>query len=152
MLLFQRTDSDNPDFQSLVQLLDADLAIRDGDDHAFYAQFNKTAAIREVIVVYDAHTPVACGAFKPFATGVAEVKRMFVVPEYRRRGIAGQILQLLESWAAELGYQQLVLETGRNQPEAITLYQKSGYQQIPNYGQYAGIDNSVCFSKMLANG
>jgi putative acetyltransferase len=152
MLQFQRTDSDNPDFQSLVQLLDADLAIRDGDDHAFYAQFNKTASIRQVIVVYDAATPVACGAFKPYAAGVAELKRMYVLPVFRRRSIAAQILLALEAWALEIGYRALVLETGMNQPEAIALYHKAGYHQIPNYGQYAGIDNSVCFEKILANG
>ena len=61
-----RTDSDHTDFRQLVALLDQDLAVRDGDDHAFYAQFNKVDAIKEVIVAYQNDVPVGCGAIKPF--------------------------------------------------------------------------------------
>jgi putative acetyltransferase len=59
------------------------------------------------------------------------------------------VLSELESWAAELGYPKCVLETGKRQPEAIALYEKQGYQRIPNYGQYIGVENSVCFEKVL---
>lgn len=144
-----RTDSEHPDFVALVRLLDAELAIRDGEDHAFYAQFNKIDKIRHVILAYQEGIPVACGAFKPFEADVVEVKRMFVQPECRGKGIAGQVLAALETWAGELGFRRCVLETGMQQPEAIALYTKSGYARIPNYGQYAGVENSVCFEKML---
>lgn len=63
--------------------------------------------------------------------------------------IAGQILTALEEWAKELQHTSCILETGKKQPEAIRLYQKSGYNIIPNYGQYAGIDNSVCMKKEI---
>ncbi len=145
----KRSDSDNPDFIQLVRLLDADLAIRDGDDHAFYAQFNKVAALRHTVVVYDHGTPVGCGAFRPFDKNTVEIKRMFVQPEFRGRGIASLVLSELEQWAATLGYTRCVLETGKRQPEAIALYRKNGYADIPNYGQYTGIYNSVCFEKYL---
>jgi len=144
-----RTNSDNPDFRELVILLDKDLAIRDGDEHAFYAQFNKVDAIKEVVVAFENETPVACGAIKPFSGTAAEVKRMFVHPDYRKQGIAAKVLSELENWAAELGFSQAVLETGKKQPEAIALYQKSNYKVTPNYGQYIGVDNSVCMSKSL---
>lgn len=78
-----------------------------------------------------------------------EVKRMYVLPEGINKGIASKVLAELEAWARELAYYQCILETGLKQPEAIALYQKSGYQQIPNYEQYAGVENSVCFEKML---
>lgn len=145
-----RTDSDHTDFRKLVALLDQDLAFRDGDDHAFYAQFNKVDAIKEVIVAYLSGTAVGCGAIKPFSATEAEVKRMFVHPDYRKRGIAAKVLNALESWAAELGFAACVLETGKKQPEAIALYQKVGYHIIPNYGQYIGVDNSVCMTKPLS--
>lgn len=145
-----RTDSDHTDFRQLVVLLDQDLAVRDGDDHTFYAQFNKVDAIKEVIVAYQNDVPVGCGAIKPFSATEAEVKRMFVHPDYRKRGIAAKVLHELESWATELGFDTCVLETGKKQPEAIALYQKVGYHIIPNYGQYIGVDNSVCMNKPLS--
>lgn len=144
-----RTDSDNVDFRTLVALLDQDLAVRDGDDHTFYAQFNKVDTIKEVVVAYQNGAPVGCGAIKPFSATEAEVKRMFVHPDYRKQGIAAKVLNELESWAAELGFTSCVLETGKKQPEAIALYQKVGYHIRPNYGQYIGVDNSVCMSKLL---
>lgn len=146
-----RTNSDNTDFRQLVALLDRDLAVRDGDEHTFYAQFNKVDAIKEVIVAYQNEIPVACGAIKAFSENAAEVKRMFVHPDYRKQGIAINILSELEHWAAELGFTECVLETGKKQPEAIALYQKVGYHITPNYGQYIGVDNSVCMAKSLSN-
>jgi len=144
-----RTNSDNKDFRALVSLLDKDLAIRDGEEHAFYAQFNKVDSIKEVVVAYQNQTPVACGAIKAFSNTAAEVKRMFVHPDYRKQGIAAKVLSELENWAAELGFSHAVLETGKKQAEAIALYRKNGYNITPNYGQYIGVDNSVCMVKLL---
>jgi putative acetyltransferase len=145
----KKTTSENSDFISLVKLLDADLAIRDGDDHAFYSQFNKIDSIKHVIVAYENETAVGCGAIKEFSSDTMEVKRMFVQPALRGRGIAVEILTALEHWAEEMNYVRCILETGKKQPEAIALYEKSGYSKIENYGQYAGVSNSVCFEKML---
>jgi GNAT superfamily N-acetyltransferase len=144
-----KTDSGNPDFQSLVALLDADLAFRDGDDHAFYAQFNKTDKIKYVILIYQNEIAIACGAIREWALGIMEIKRMFVLPEFRRQGFAQMVVKNLEKWASELGYQTCILETGKNQPEAIQLYQKIGFTITPNYGQYVNVENSVCMKKIL---
>ena len=148
--LLNRTDSDDPDFIALVRHLDADLAIRDGDEHAFYSQFNKIDSIRHVVVAYQDGRAAGCGAIKPLEEQVMEVKRMFVFSELRGHGIASKILSELERWASELGAHACCLETGLKQPEAIALYLKNGYERIPNYGQYAGVENSVCFRKKLA--
>lgn len=142
-----RTNSDNTDFRELVALLDEDLRIRDGEEHSFYAQFNKIDKIRHAVVAYQNGEAVGCGAIKDFGENAAEIKRMFVKPEWRGQGIAKRILSELEIWAAELNYSECILETGKKQPEAIGLYQKSGYQIIPNYGQYEGVENSVCMRK-----
>ena len=144
-----RTNSDNSDFRELVALLDQDLQIRDGDEHSFYAQFNKIDKIREVVVAYENEKAVGCGAFKEYSASAAEIKRMFVRPEKRGRGIAGKILTELETWAKELKFSECVLETGVKQPEAIRLYKKSGYETIPSYGQYLNIENSVCMKKLI---
>lgn len=144
-----RTDSDNQDFIQLVKHLDADLAERDGKDHSFYAQFNKIDRIKHVVIAYDDDKPVACGAIKEYAPDTMEVKRMYTSPESRGKGIASRVLRELEEWASELSYARCILETGKKQLEAIRLYEKNGYRVIPNYGQYVGIENSVCFEKQL---
>lgn len=149
MIHFIRTDSTHSHFIQLVGLLDAELAERDGAGHSFYAQYNKINNIKQVVIAYNNNTPVACGAIKPLQPDAMEVKRMFTVPAFRSKGIAAQVLYQLELWAKELGYAKCLLETGKRQPEAIRLYQKSGYRIISNYGQYAGVENSVCFEKSL---
>src|SRR5580765_685513 len=149
MIKIIRTDSDNLDFIKLVKFLDADLAERDGNDHSFYSQFNKIDKIKYVVVAYENDRSIGCGAIKEFAPGIMEVKRMYTLPECRGKGIAAMVLAELEVWAAAMLYDKCVLETGKRQPEAIALYKKSGYKIIPNYGQYAGIENSVCFEKEM---
>jgi GNAT superfamily N-acetyltransferase len=150
MTTFTRTDSDNTDFAKLVLLLDEDLKIRDGDDHAYYAQFNKTNMLRNAVVCYADDVAVGCGAFKKYEDQTAEIKRMYVLPAFRGQGIASAILKELERWAAEVNYVHCILETGKNQPEAIAMYRKAGYQLIENYGQYKGVDNSICMTKPVA--
>lgn len=149
MITIVRTDSANEDFRTLVTALDKDLAIRDGDDHAFFAQYNKIDNIAHVVLAYDGNEPVGCGAIKHYGPGTMEVKRMYVPPARRCRGIAGLVLGELERWAKELDYTTCILETGEKQPEAIRLYSKSNYSVIPNYGQYANVASSVCFEKRV---
>lgn len=149
MTTIQRTTSQNTDFVKLVTLLDQYLGEKDGEEHSFYAQFNSIDKLNHVIVVYQNKHPVGCGAIKRYNDFTAEVKRMYVLPEVRGMGIATQILQELEKWARELLFSRCILETGKRQPEAIALYMKTGYKVIPNYGQYEGVENSVCFEKDL---
>lgn len=130
-------------------MLDADLAIRDGKDHAFFAQYNKTDSISHVVVAYENNEPAGCGAIKNFDADTMEVKRMFVKPEFRKKGIASKVLVELETWTAELGFKHCILETGKRQPEAIGLYLTNGYNIIPNYGQYENVETSVCMKKRV---
>ncbi len=147
MIKIIRTDSNHPDFIRLVKLLDGDLAIRDGEDHAFYAQFNKIDHIKHVVLAYIDNKACACGAIKAYDKSSMEVKRMYTLNEFRGQGLASKILKELELWTSELDYQKCILETGIKQPEAIALYKKSGYVIIPNYGQYAEVEDSICFMK-----
>jgi putative acetyltransferase len=149
MIEFKRTNSDDKDFQQLVITLDIELAIRDGDDHLFYAQLNKTDMIKHVIVAYENNETVGCGAIRHYSDDTMEVKRMFVPLNKRGHGIASLILRELEYWCKELNYKKCILETGKNQPEAIRLYKKNDYKVIPNFGKYIGVSNSVCFEKEL---
>jgi GNAT superfamily N-acetyltransferase len=150
MIRILRTDSDNPDFRDLVRSLDKYLAIMDGDEHAFYAQYNKLDKIKHTVVAYKDNEPAGIGALRPYSDNSTEVKRMWVSPEHRNQGIAKAILSALEDWTKELGFSSCVLETGKRQKEAVQLYQKCGYTVIPNFGQYEGVENSVCMEKVLA--
>lgn len=145
----QRTDSSGKDFRDLVKLLDADLALRNGEDQAFYNQFNNIDVVKNCIVVYIDEIPAACGAFKKFENDTVEIKRMYTHPDFRKKGLATAIVKELEEWAKELNYKKAVLETSLEQNEALSVYEKSGYQRIPNYGQYTGIEKSVCYEKTL---
>jgi putative acetyltransferase len=147
MMRLIRTDSDNKDFILLVKHLDAELAVLDGDEHAFYAQLNKTDKIKHVIVAYENDNPISCGAIREYSPTIMEVKRMYTIPGSRGKGIATKVLNELEKWASELSYHKCILETGKRQPDAIGLYQKNGYMIIPNYGKYVEMENSVCFEK-----
>ena len=142
-----RTNSDDHSFQNLVVFLDNYLKIIDGEDHSFYVQFNKIDKIKYAIVYYLDNNAVGCGAFKIYSSDVVEIKRMFVLENYRGKGIAGLILNELELWSKELNYTKCILETGIKQSEAIRLYRKAGYTIIPNYGQYKDVLTSVCMSK-----
>lgn len=103
----------------------------------FYAAYN------------DEGMAVACGALKKFDEITAEIKRMYVKPEYRGLGLSKKILLQLEDHAKELNYERLVLETGLKQPEAINLYRAFGYSPIKCYGRHANDPDSRCFEKLI---
>jgi GNAT superfamily N-acetyltransferase len=144
-----RTNSDNPYFRQLVALLDGDLTLRYGELQKHYAEFNHIDFLDTVVLVYEKGDPAGCGCFRSFAPETVEIKRMYVRPEFRGRGLSRLILRELEKWAAELGNKKSVLETGNRQAEAIQLYHRSGYTEIPNYGNYEGNATSICMTKSL---
>ena len=150
MIEILRTDSSNTDFINLVEFLDIDLAIRDGDEHSFYAQFNKVDAIKYVVLAVENGQAIGCGAIKEYDLDTMEVKRMYTSPQNRGKKIASRVLAELENWAKELSYKRCILETGNKQPEAIALYNRNSYQRIFNYGQYANVENSLCFEKVIS--
>jgi putative acetyltransferase len=149
MIRIVRTNSENGDFVQLVAQLDKLLADMDGRDHDFYNQYNKIYKIKHVVVAYSDELPVACGAIKEFDIETMEVKRMFTDANFRGKGLATKVLAELENWALELDYSKCILETGKRLPDAMRLYEKSGYRLIPNYGQYIQMENSICFEKKL---
>lgn len=130
-------------------MLDKELVVRDGDEHAFFAQYNKIDTIKHVIIAYKEDKAVGCGAFKKFDEDSVEIKRMFVVPEGRGNKIASKVLMELENWAKEIGSKSCVLETGATFNDALALYHNSGYEVSENYGQYTNVSSSVCFYKKL---
>lgn len=149
MMKIIRTDAKNLDFIRLIYELDAYLKVTDGEDHEFYNQFNGLDNIKNVVIAYKDKQAIGCGAFKKFDNETAEIKRMYVKINHRGYGTAQAILNSLELWASEKDFKKCILETGDRQIEAIKFDFKSGYIRIANYGQYAQMDNSNCFEKLV---
>jgi len=146
---FIRTTSEDADFRKMVYALDEDLNLRNGDIQRQYDQYNKIDRIKHAMVIYFDDKPVGCGCFKKFDDEMVEMKRMFVLPEMRGKQLAARMLQELEKWAIEEGNTVAVLETGRRQVEAQRLYSIAGYFRTENYGQYIGMEDSICYRKVL---
>jgi len=146
---FIRTTSSHSDFRMLINALDEDLYRRNGEGQLVYRQYNQVDHIRHVVLVYVDNKPVGCGCFKKFDSETVEMKRMFVLPDMRGKQLAAKLLQELEKWAVEEGSTSAVLETGLRQVEAIRLYTLAGYVLTENYGQYIGMEDSICYWKVL---
>ncbi len=143
-----RTNSENKDFKKLVELLNADLAKRDGENHPL-SQFNSIENIKNVVLVYEDQKPIGCGAIQEYDLSIVEIKRVYVLPESRGKKVGKIIISELENWAKELGNSKCILVTGTNQPEANRLYIRNGYSSIPKYGKLIEFENILCFAKNI---
>jgi len=147
--IIKRTTSNNKDFQWLITRLDNELWNELKEDQATYDQYNKVPDLDTVVIVYVNDQPAAGGCFKIYSSDTVEIKRMFVVKEQRGRGLSKIVLAELENWAAAQGFNHALLETSVHFTAATTLYKHAGYKIIPNYDQYAGLEESVCMKKAL---
>jgi GNAT superfamily N-acetyltransferase len=147
--VIKRTTANDAHFQFLVKNLDHELWNELKEDQATYDQYNVVVDIPTAVVAYSNEEPVACGCFKQFNEETVEIKRMFVQKNHRGKGLSKQILFELEQWAKEKNYRFSVLETSIHFTTARKLYTGNGYEITPNYGQYAGLPESVCMRKRL---
>ncbi len=149
MIILERTTSDSSQFKILTEKLDHELKLIYGSSQDEFDQYNIMNELDTVVIAYINDIPVGCGCIKKFDTSSAELKRMFVDTNYRGQGIGSAVLTELENWAKEIKYSSILLETGTVQQDAIKLYQKHGYQIIPNFDPYIGNELSICFEKSL---
>jgi GNAT superfamily N-acetyltransferase len=101
------------------------------------------------LVAYAEGETIGCGAIRRIDPGTAEIKRMYVAPEARGRGVGRMVLEALEAEARRLGVKRIVLETGVRQLEALALYAQAGFTRIPAFGEYVGSPLSLCMEKEL---
>jgi hypothetical protein len=148
-LTIKRTNGGDPDFQLLILHLDHELWNELSEDQATYDKYNKVPDIQTALVLFINGKPIASGFFKKYDKKTVEIKRMFVEKEYRGKGLSKLILDELEAWAGELGFQFAILETSIHFEAARKLYANAGYTIIENYDQYAGLNESVCMKKEL---
>ncbi|WP_439558069.1 GNAT family N-acetyltransferase [Dyadobacter sp.] len=149
MLEIIRTTSNNPNFTRLTDQLDDELCAIYNTKKEDFEDYNRITDLKTVVLAYEEEELVGCGCFKKLDETTLELKRMFIKPAFRGRGIASAIVQELEKWGLELGYTSAFLETGKGQPQAIQLYQKLGYEQITDFLEYEVSDYSVCMRKKL---
>ena len=139
--------ANSPSATLLIAALDAELRSRypgmavNGID---VAEFEAQGGV--FVVGYVDGEPGVCGALRPHEAAV-EIKRMFVASAFRGLGLGRRMLEFLEAEAQRRGYTRAVLETGNNQPEAISLYRSAGWRAIPPFGLYVGNPISTCFEK-----
>lgn len=150
-VLVEHVTWDDADAAVLRTAQQAELRERYGDDDIGHAMTGES--IVAMVLVRVGGEPVACGALRDaqgeLGAGTGELKRMYVRPDSRGRGLSRRVLAELEAVAPAHGLDRLVLETGVLQPEAIGLYLASGYAPIDNFGEYVGVLDSRCFAKRL---
>ena len=141
---------DDPVAQYLVEAVQQEYVQRYGGRDAAAvepAEFLPPQGI--FLVVEVAGVPAGCGAWRALPTGEAEIKRVYVEPAFRRLGVARLVVAALEGSAAAAGHTQVVLNSGREQPEALTLYADLGYGPVPGYGVYACAPGAVFLGTRL---
>jgi putative acetyltransferase len=149
-LLIESVNVRLPEATQLIARLTEELARRyDDDGHGDFRLEDVEGPRSGFLVARWSGQGVACGAFRPLTETMAEIKRMFVNPAFRGRGIGRRILDALEDHARRAGYTKVRLETGTAQPEALSLYASAGYYRIECYGFHRDDPRSVCFEKVL---
>ena len=151
MITLARARLDDPVVKDLIELIQGEYVVRYGgpDDAPIDAEEFVPPRGLFLLAGDEAGTPVGCGGWRSIGGGQAEVKRMFTVAAARGRGVARTVLAELERTAAAAGVREMVLETGTAQPEAMALYESSGYHLIDGFGHYAGAPLSRAFGKRL---
>ena len=149
----KKVNTTDQDFNRLVQVLDNTLSsfnsgIQSTEKNEYHV-FNSVSDLTDVFIAYNLGQAIGCIATKTYSEDVLKMKRLFVDPIARGAGIATNLINKLESQAYSNGYKKIIVETGKNNNEAIRLYKKMNYQLIDNYPPYDGLSNSVCMSKHL---
>lgn len=142
-------EADNRDFRMLTERLDAYYREVVGEVQLRYAAVNRPQNFACLGVVYEAETPIACGCWKAVDDEAAELKRIYVLPEHRRKGAAKLVIRAMEENIAASGRRRVVLETARTTGDSAALYLSLGYRETDYYGSPAGAENCRCFEKDL---
>jgi ribosomal protein S18 acetylase RimI-like enzyme len=151
-IALELSDAGGPVAQQLIDALCAELSQRYGTAPSPFSPADTAMPRTAFVVARMDGRPVGCGALRRLDDDASEIKRMYVAPVARRRGLARRILARLEQHAVDFGYRFVRLETGIHQPEAIGLYESCGYHRIAQFGPYVGSPISVCYEKALAEG
>lgn len=170
-LCYEEVSWDNEDFSFLCRELDSylDQAIGGAEKREKYQGFNHLDTMDYVLIAYESNIPIGCGALREYSQEPGktvregeewsgeksikksiELKRVYVRPKYRSRGVGTGILQRLMGYARKRGYQEILLETGEFLKESCRLYTRFGFERIANYGPYVNMEESLCMGRKLS--
>jgi len=144
-----RCEGSHPGFRSLITELDRELRSETSAHDEIFITHNIVPDHVHVVLALLGEQAVGCACLRALNKEAVELKRMFVLPEHRGKGLSRRILEDLELWAKEMKYRAIRLETGHFLKAAHSLYRSSGFRTIENYGPYKGIAESLCFEKVL---
>lgn len=146
----ERVPYDSPLAQQLIDELQEEYVLRyGGPDETPVDPGEFAAPLGSFLLVHRDSELVGCAGMRARSGSDVEVKRMFVRRPFRGRGYARAMLTLVEEEARSLGYSRVLMETGLAQPEAIGLYESSGYERIPGFGHYRNEPQNRCYAKTL---
>ncbi len=148
-ITIKRTDASDPDFPLLVAQLTFEIREIYDDFRVIHDKYNQISHLDTVVIACANDVAVGCGCFKEIDSHTVEIKRVYVRPSERKLGIGTAVMDELEVWAKEAGYTEVITETANKLAESISFLKNRGYETIPNYGPYIGMEASVCFRKSL---
>jgi putative acetyltransferase len=151
-VVVQRVDILSAPARALIEALNAELSGRYPEEGATHFRLDPGEVADgqgAFLIASSSGKPVGCGAVRRIEARTGEIKRMYVSPDARGRGIGRAVLAALEAEARALGIVRLVLETGLRQGEALALYERDGFSRIPPFGEYVKSPLSVCMAKDL---
>jgi ribosomal protein S18 acetylase RimI-like enzyme len=145
------TDGENPAFRHFWRVTEEyyNRVAGGAENRRQFMPYNLSSAVEDVLLVFEDGRPAACAGLKPYSGTDAEVKRVWVEPEFRGRGIASRMMELLEEKAREKGYRRTILQTREAMADAVGLYTRLGYRRIGNYPPYDRLGGAVCFARDL---
>lgn len=146
---FEWVEFDDPRVLPLIEELTEFLADLDQDKAPFFQSYSKLKSLDALLLATVDGEPAGCGGYRQYEPGTGEIKRMYVRPAFRGHGIGRGVLGQLEDLARKGGAQRLILETHRDLAPALALYHGAGFQRIPQYPPYEGVEISVCLGKSL---
>lgn len=146
---FRWTDGNNEDFKKFYAITEAYYSRLVGgvEKRMAFVPYNISSSIQDVVIAYKNDNAVGCAGLKDYSLTDAEVKRVWVSPDYRGKGLASQLMELIETKAKEQNFQRIILQTREMMKDAVGLYRKLGYHQIANYPPYDKLEGAVCFAK-----
>jgi len=151
-IIIQRAEILSPTAQTLINALNVELLGRYPEEGACHFRLDAQEVadgLGAFLIAFRWGTPVGCGAVRRIEVQTGEIKRMYVVPQERGRGVGRAILNAIETEARVLRLSRLVLETGVRQTEAQALYERTGFTRIPPFGEYIDSPLSICMAKSL---
>ena len=150
-IAYNWTDGSNKDFQEFYKKTEDYYSKIVGgiEKRRAFVPYNNSDGIPNVLIAYIGDVAVACAGFKSYSNDDAEIKRVWVEPDYRGRHIAKDLMKQIEDRAREFGYKRTILQTRAIMADAVGLYEKLGYSKIENYPPYDNLDGAVCMAKEL---